>query len=98
MGPLKPKVTQPPELCGLRSSSLFERQVEHCPPGSFGQSQVTPDGRLAGVNARDACTHAFAHTHTHTHTRLCSCGFPGGSVVNTLPANAGDLGSISGLG
>jgi len=71
MGPLKPKVTQPPELCGLRSSSLFERQVEHCPPGSFGQSQVTPDGRLAGVNARDACTHAFAHTHTHTHTHDC---------------------------
>ena len=68
MGLLKPKVTQPLELWGLRSSSLFEWQVEHCPPGSCGESQVTPDGRLAGVNAWDACAHAFAHTHTHTHT------------------------------
>ena len=25
-------------------------------------------------------------------------GFPGGSVVKNLPANAGDIGSISGLG
>ena len=25
-------------------------------------------------------------------------GFPGGSVVNNLPVNAGDAGSISGLG
>ena len=25
-------------------------------------------------------------------------GFPGGSVVKNLPANAGDLGSIPGLG
>ena len=35
-------------VCGLRSRSLFEQQVEHQPPGCFGQSQVTPDGRLAG--------------------------------------------------
>ena len=27
-----------------------------------------------------------------------SLGFPGGSVVKKLPANAGDTGSISGLG
>ena len=37
------------------------------------------------------CTRA--HTHTHTHT-----DFPGVSVVKNLPANAGDAGSISGLG
>lgn len=46
-------------VCGPRSRSLFEQQVEHQPPGPFGQSQVTPGGRL---NARDVCTQAFAHT------------------------------------
>ena len=42
------------------------------------------------------------HTHTHTHTHKCwknrdmnkisnvKLGFPGGSVVKNLPANAGD--------
>ena len=30
------------------------------------------------------------HTHTHTHT-----GFPGGTVVKNLPANAGDSGDVS---
>ena len=30
---------------------------------------------------------------------VCECvGFPGGSVVKSLPAKAGDTGSISGLG
>ena len=30
---------------------------------------------------------------------ICVCdSFPGGSVVKNLPANAGDMGSISGLG
>ena len=91
MGPLKPKVTQLLELCGLRSSSRFERQVEHCPPGSCGQSQVPSDGGLAGCE----CT-GCVYTCICTHTPDCvAVGFPGGSVVNTLPA--GDLGSISGL-
>ena len=31
-------------------------------------------------------------------TVLGNKGFPGGSVVKNLPANAGDLGSIPGLG
>ena len=35
------------------------------------------------------------YTHTHTHTHM---GFPGGSVVKNPPANAGDVGSIPGLG
>ena len=35
------------------------------------------------------------HTHIHMHTHV---GFPGGSVVKNLPVNAGDWGSISGLG
>ena len=30
--------------------------------------------------------------------RSASCGFPGGSVVRNLPANAGDTGSIPGPG
>ena len=29
---------------------------------------------------------------------ICIRGFPGGIVVNNLPANAGDAGSIAGLG
>ena len=28
----------------------------------------------------------------------CMLGFPGGAVVENLPANAGDIGSSSGLG
>ena len=28
----------------------------------------------------------------------CILDFPGGSVINNLPANAGDMGSIPGLG
>ena len=35
----------------------------------------------------------YTHTHTHTHT-----DFPGGSVVKSLPANAGYLGLIPGSG
>ena len=35
------------------------------------------------------------YTHTHTHIYR---GFPGGSVVKNPPANAGDVGSISGSG
>lgn len=81
-------------VCGPRSRSLFEQQVEHQPPGCFGQSQVTPGGRLAGCE----CT---GRVHTGICTHACDCvgvGSPGGSVVNTLPASAGDLGSISSLG
>ena len=35
----------------------------------------------------------WAHTHI-----IVTIGFPGGSVVKKLPANAGDVGSIPGLG
>ena len=39
----------------------------------------------------------------HTHARVCVCvcvcvGFPGGTVVKNLPANAGDTGLIFGSG
>ena len=32
------------------------------------------------------------------HTKTCTQGFPGGAVVENLPANAGDTGSSPGLG
>ena len=42
------------------------------------------------------CVCVYIHTHTHTHTHT---GFPGGSVVKNLPANAGnDASLIPGLG
>ena len=34
----------------------------------------------------------------HLHNSLTHFGFPDGSVVKNLPANAGDAGSIPGLG
>ena len=41
------------------------------------------------------------HSHTARETKFCqkemnqfNMGFPGGSVVKNLPANAGDAGSI----
>ena len=37
-------------------------------------------------------------TKTITHLNLYSSGFPGGAVVENLPANAGDTGSSPGLG
>ena len=53
--------------------------------------------------------HFATHTHTHTHTHIFQWqinlfkihpwgGFPGGTVVENLPANAGDTGSSPGLG
>ena len=36
--------------------------------------------------------------HCIWNTVLSVMGFPGGSVVKNLPANAGDMGSISGSG
>ena len=32
------------------------------------------------------------------HLKMCLWGFPGGAVVENLPANAGDTGSSPGLG
>ena len=42
------------------------------------------------------CMYTHTHTHTHTHRHKTE-GFPGGSVVKNLPANAGDVGLIPGL-
>ena len=42
---------------------------------------------------------SLSHTHTHTCLFLKIIGgFPGGAVVENLPANAGDTGSSPGLG
>ena len=41
----------------------------------------------------------YTHTHTHTHTHIYTYGlFPGGSGGTESACNAGDLGSIPGLG
>ena len=51
------------------------------------------------TNRMYAHTHRHTHTqtHTHTHTHILS-GFPGGSDGKEFTCNAGDPGSISGLG
>ena len=38
-------------------------------------------------------TFTYPHIYIYAHT---SMGFPGGSVIKNLPANAGDVGSVSG--
>ena len=38
------------------------------------------------------------HTHTYKHPVFTTAGFPGGSMVKNLPANAGDESSIPGSG
>ena len=43
------------------------------------------------------CT-AKGLSHTHTSIHSPARGFPGGSAVKNLPANAGALGFIPGLG
>ena len=43
----------------------------------------------------------YTHKHTNIYTHVCIdiyMGFPGGSMIKNLPANAGDVGSIPGLG
>ena len=47
-----------------------------------------------GSQAWAVTTPPHYHTHTHTYTG----GFPGGSVVKNLPADARDAGSIPGSG
>ena len=36
--------------------------------------------------------------NTYVYIKVCTLGFPGGVVVENLPANAGDTGSSPGLG
>ena len=45
-------------------------------------------------------SHTHTYTHTHIHTRIIyrALDFPGVSVVKNLPINAGDSGSVPGLG
>ena len=44
--------------------------------------------------------HLFEYTKNHriVHFKSVNLGFPGGAVVESLPANAGDTGSSPGLG
>ena len=81
-------------VCGLRSRSLSSRWSTSL-PGALG-SHRSP--QMAGWLGVCECT---GRVHTCICTHACDCvgvGSPGGSVVNTLPARAGDLGSISSLG
>ena len=58
-------------------------------------------GRLKSMGlqkVRHHSAHTHTHTHTRTHTQLPKLGFLGGSVVKNLSANAGEVGSILGLG
>ena len=43
------------------------------------------------------CVHKYIHIYIYTNTHIYK-GFPGGSVVKNLPANAGDRDSVPGLG
>ena len=40
----------------------------------------------------------LAFHHNFIDTKIAAVGFPGGAVVENLPANAGDTGSSPGLG
>ena len=42
-------------------------------------------------------TYIYIYIYIYTNTHMYK-GFPGGSVVKNLPANAGDRGSVPGLG
>ena len=68
---------------------------------------------LAGESVHKPASHQptshYAATRFFTHHLMCELfpqlplklllsGFPGGAVVESLPANAGDMGSIPGLG
>ena len=48
------------------------------------------------------CVCIYTHIYIYPSMNMCICmcytGFSGGSVVKNLPANAGDTGSIPGLG
>ena len=50
----------------------------------------------------EKCSNSFYRDYVHRdYTYMCVyvyMGFPGGSVVKNLPANAGDTGSIPGWG
>ena len=63
-------------------------------------SELTQQARLGYLIPEKQHTMAFEGVLLLA-TPLFFCGFPGGSVVKNLPANAGDvrdMGSVSGLG
>ena len=47
------------------------------------------------INLNGINHNSYTHTHTHTHTHMV---FPDSSVGKESACNAGDLGSIPGLG
>ena len=67
-----------------------------CPSGKDGQlTQVHEEipGKLRGIPRNDWLVNSYC-----AKIRNVKADFPGGPVVGTLPWNAGDTGSIPGLG
>ena len=56
-----------------------------------GKNCTRGTGKLLYVTIYLDFMHIYIHIHTHTW------GFPGGSVVKNLPANAGDLGKTGSI-
>ena len=52
---------------------------------------------ISSIDLLSAAVHAL-QSHQRFFKKLKSGGFPGGAVVESLPANAGDTGSSPGLG
>ena len=66
--------------------------------GSSCSCGLTP---LKDAEAKRACVRSSdwdSHSSLCCLVRICWRGFPGGAVVENLPANAGDTGSSPGLG
>ena len=68
-------------------------------PGSPALQADSLPLNYSGSPSMYVCTHTHTHTHTHTYIHIHSCkGFPGGSDSKASVCNAGDPGSIPGLG
>ena len=50
------------------------------------------------IKRNEVLTHATAWMYVFKYFKILFQGFPGGAVVENLPANAGDTGSSPGLG
>ena len=81
-------------MCGGVSLSTLGklRRTEHGPSPPQHYTLVTWDMHVVGQVNQDP-----SH-HPPTLKKGRVLGFPGGAVVESLPANAGDMGSSPGLG
>ena len=63
-----------------------------------GRISIREDGKILQIDGGDGCTTMCMYLMPQNYTLKNGQGFPGGSVVKSLPANEGDTGSVSGLG